>query len=138
MQAADRFMTMKFLQPRRWDVVTFRHRRNLCEATGLPGEEIIIKDGAVWADGVRLNPPPSLGEIEYLSEIDGYFGTLSGTEKSPAHLREGEYFVLGDFSAFSADSRFWTRGASDTPRTRTGSIYWDVTHLLAPSRWRLR
>ena len=27
---------------------------------GLPGEEIVIRDGAVWADGAKLTPPEYL------------------------------------------------------------------------------
>jgi len=142
-QSADRFMTIKFLQPRRWDVVTFRVPSSPEEIyvkrlVGLPGEEIVIKDGAVWANGVRLVQPASMGEIEYLSEIEGYDGTLSGTEKSPARLREGEYFVLGDFSAFSVDSRFWSRGAPGhaayaVPESHLLGV---VTHIYwPPSRW---
>jgi signal peptidase I len=143
-QSADRFMTLKFLQPRRWDVVTFRvpsapDEIYVKRLVGMPGEEIVIKDGAVWANGVRLTPPASLGKMEYLSEIEGYDGTLAGTENRPARLREGEYFVLGDFSAFSFDSRFWSRGAPghaaySVPESHLLGV---VTHVYwPPSRWR--
>jgi signal peptidase I len=115
--SADRFMVTKFLRPRRWDLAVFQYPENPADLyvkrlIGLPGEKIHIQDGAVWVDGKRLTPPDSLQGIEYLSEFPNLFAPeLWGTLDRPAVLGENEYFVLGDFSVQSMDSRFWKQGA---------------------------
>lgn len=58
---------------------------------GLPGDRIVIEDGAVWVNDERLDEPYVLGP-------DG--GTRLVAEVLPAH-----YFVLGDNRARSCDSR---------------------------------
>ena len=79
---------------------------------GLPGEKIHIDDGSVWIDGERQTPPQGMEGIEYLPEASYWYGRQPwGSLASPALLAEDEYFVLGDFSAQSADSRHWQRGA---------------------------
>lgn len=112
----DRIFVAKFLTPKRWDLVVFRVPENpsinyVKRLVGLPGEEIVIQDGAVWADGVRLTPPEALEKIEYLSEFpERKYAKLWGSADKPALLGKDEYFVLGDFSAASNDSRLWQRG----------------------------
>ncbi len=144
-QPADRFMTLKLLRPKRWDVITFRlpfapEQIYVKRLVGLPGEKIVIKDGGVWANDERLEPPAELKGLQYLSEIEEVDFTLSGTERRPAYLLGDEYFVLGDFSQHSADARFWTAGA---PGHHSYAVPEDhllgvVTHIYwPPSRWRI-
>lgn len=113
----DRFMVAKFLTPQRWDLVVFQYPEEpsltyVKRLVGFPGEKIHIQDGSVWVDGVRQSPPDSIDGIKYLSEMPEFFRSdLWGTETRPALLGDDEYFVLGDFSAQSKDSRLWERGA---------------------------
>lgn len=52
-------------------------------------------------------------DIEYLPESSDLLGTgFWGLKNRPALLGKDEYFVLGDFSVQSNDSRFWQQGAS--------------------------
>jgi signal peptidase I len=70
----DRVVVAKFMRPRRWDLVVFRKPQDpsilhVTRLVGLPGEEIHLDDGAVWANGSRLRPPESISKITYLSEL---------------------------------------------------------------------
>jgi signal peptidase I len=141
---ADRFLVAKFLKPQRWDIVAFRSPADpsvlyVKRLVGLPGEEIMIKDGQIWANGEMLKPPDSIRGIKYLSEITDRYGELWGSADHPAKLTEDEYFVLGDFSRQSEDSRTWKRGApGHNPFAVPEShLYGVVTHIYwPPNRWR--
>ena len=140
----DRFLIAKFLRPQRWDIVVFRYPADpsllyVKRLIGLPGEEIIIRDGQVWANGQMLAKPNSIHGIDYVSEIPKWHGELSGTPNRPAKLADNEYFVLGDFSPQSKDSRLWTQGApGQNPFAVPQShLYGVVTQIYwPPSRWR--
>jgi signal peptidase I len=143
----DRFLVAKFLEPRRWDMIVFRYPEDpttnfVKRLVGLPGEEVVIKDGSVWIDGEKLVPPEELRGIEYVSQFDEPFMAdlrLSGTRENPAKLGPGEYFVLGDFSKRSKDSRLWLEGAPGHPpyAVPTSHIIGVVTQIYwPPSRWR--
>lgn len=143
--SGDRFLVSKFLEPRRWDIVAFRYPGQpstlyAMRLVGLPGETIRIHDGSVWADGERLTPPESLRGIEYLSELPNFPMELWGSPENPATLAENEYFVLGDFSARSFDSRTWIRGAPGYHPYAVPEAYivGVVTHTFwPPRRWRI-
>jgi signal peptidase I len=140
----DRFMVAKFLRPQRWDLAVFRVPHNpgtqYCKrVVGLPGESVFIEDGAVWIDGKKLQPPESLKGLQYVTEVEDWMPEMWGTRDAPAILGEDDYFVLGDFSENSNDSRFWQEGATGHPpyavpadhmRGVASHIYWP------PSRWR--
>jgi signal peptidase I len=79
---------------------------NYCKRlVGFPGEEIEIKDDAVWINGNKLTPPDRIRNIQYESQPIASSAGMWGGSRGPAKLAEGEYFVLGDFSASAFDSR---------------------------------
>ena len=142
--SADRFLVAKFLRPQRWDLVMFRYPEDpsvlyVKRLVGLPGEEITIKDGQIWANGEMLTPPDSIRGIKYISEVTDRYRELWGSPDHPAKLADDEYFVLGDFSRESKDSRWWKRGAPGhnpfaVPESHLSGV---VTHIYwPPSRWR--
>jgi signal peptidase I len=144
--SGDRFMVAKFLTPRRWDLVVFQYPEEpttlyVKRLVGLPGEKVHIQDGSVWVDGVRQTPPIFLRGIEYLSDLPDWFGPdLWGSINRPALLGNDEYFVLGDFSAQSKDSRLWEQGVPGhnpfaVPESHLKGV---VTHTYwPPHRWRI-
>jgi signal peptidase I len=144
--SSDRLLAAKFLSPQRWDLIVFRLPNDpstvyVKRLVGLPGEKIHIEDGFVWADGKRQTPPPSLPGIEYLVEFPEAPGQeFWGSPKRPALLEKDEYFVLGDFSAQSMDSRMWEEGAPGhnpfaVPQSHLCGV---VTHTYwPPHRWRI-
>ena len=140
----DRTIAAKFLRPRRWDIVVFRNPADpgeiYCQRlVGLPGEEIEIRDGSVWANGNRLTPPDSIREIRYVSKVRGAPSGVWGAPGRPAKLAADEYFVLGDFSENAHDSRWWSRGAPGhnpyaVPESHMLGV---LTHIIwPPHRWR--
>lgn len=137
----DRFLAAKFLKPKRWDLITFRWPEDpsifyIKRLIGLPGETIVIRDGAVYANDKKLEPPPELQGIKYYSAELQHFGggQLAGTESKPAQLGPEEYFVLGDFTAAAADSRYWQKGAPGHPpyAVPADHITGVVTHIFWP------
>ena len=92
----------RFRKPKRWEVVTFR--RNDGEyiskrIVGLPGETLLLhRNGNLEINGKLIQRPPYLEDRVYLA-----FGNMA--DQKPFDC-EGGYYVLGDDSKDSDDSRF--------------------------------
>lgn len=135
----DHFLVAKFLPPRRWDMIVFRYPEQptmiyVSRLVGFPGEVIEIKDGAVWADGKPLALPDSMREIKYSDKLPELDRTLWGSRERPAQLGKDEYFVLGDFTTQSSDSRLWELGDHQhhpfaVPKSHIRGV---VTHTYLP------
>ncbi len=137
---ADLVMSALFLAPKRWDLVTYappdRSSKEqvifVGRVVGLPGETVVVKDGAVFINGQKQPPPPEIAGIEYLSEIvEGYPAATFVDRESPDQLGQDEFCVLGDFSKNSLDSRYF----GPVPRKKINGVvtvcYWP------PNRWRI-
>jgi len=74
---------------------------------GLPGEEIVIRDGVVFVDGIVLDEPYVRGETWVSSFEDVVLSADGGGFVYT--VPEGEYFVLGDNREASIDSRNFVR-----------------------------
>ena len=139
----DRILACKFLAPRRWDIIVFRYPEDpsvnyVKRLVGLPGEKLEIRDGAVWINGERLEPPESIRGIHYSPTMYSHGQEISGPGSVPVELGPDEYFVLGDFVDESSDSRLWQNGAPGHPPYAVPAshivgvvinIYWP------PGRW---
>ena len=90
-----------FRKPKRWEVVRFRDQQGFLIAkrvVGLPGETISLKNFEIFIDGNKIDVPEDLSFLKYYS-----FGNL--VQQQEYDCGE-EYYVLGDDSKDSADSRF--------------------------------
>jgi signal peptidase I len=118
LEPGDRFLVDHTLAPRRWDIITFRTPEGGDiwgqRLVGLPGETVEIKDGKVHINGAPFDPPAGVPIIHYQSHPPypaAHRGPLNGCEGNPITLGPGECFVLGDNTAASLDSRYFTTPA---------------------------
>jgi len=143
---SDKIIVARFLTPRRWDLVVFKNPgqeslRQVMRVVGLPGETIRIEDGSVWVNGTRQNPPEAIRDIQYVDTMPGLDEKDAwGSPNRPAVLGVGEYYVLGDFTSSSMDSRFWDQlypnlNSNAVPESNLKGV---VTHTYWPvKRWRI-
>jgi signal peptidase I len=118
--------------PRRGDLVVFftRGLPSLPEdgilvkrIIGLPGERVEFRDGAVFAGGRRLTARDGLAPIRYHSAGGG---PKAQPSESGSYAGDTDgYFVVGDNSANSLDSRRW----GCVPRK---NVYGKVTGIYYP------
>jgi len=132
-----------FTPPRRGDIVVFatssisgitrppesyREVYYLKRVAGLPGERIEIKDGAVWANGRKLGAADGLPPVYYVNLP----GALLLNEGGGYTLGPKEYFVLGDNSEHSSDSRFWGPVPAAAIYGQVARIYYPFSRIGTP------
>ena len=109
-------------KPKRGEIIAFRPNGNenahycLKREVGLPGETVQIKDGKIYIDGKVQK------KNVYTSDLD-----FAGIAEKKLTLGETEYFVLGDNSAGSDDSRLADIG--NVKREDIGGKVWFVTNI---------
>ncbi|MBN1911671.1 MAG: signal peptidase I [Pirellulales bacterium] len=105
-ESGDRVLSERvsfwFREPRRWEVITIRRPdgvRIMKRVVGLPGERIqMLRKGRILIDGAEISPPPEMDFLDYFP-----FGNLVADQT--VDCGDG-YYVLGDYSRDSDDSRF--------------------------------
>jgi signal peptidase I len=135
-----RIICNKWLQPKRGDTIVYIFQRGLDprdkvmyvkRLVGLPGEKIDIKEGAVSINGIRWDPPADLAGIEYHPLAAGFPPANIEPQERSWQLGPDEFFVLGDFTTNSSDSR----ESGPVPRANlvgvATMVYWP------PSAWRI-
>jgi len=100
-------VSYRFKAPQRGDIIVFKYPLDkkkdfVKRLAGLPNEEIEIREGSLRVNGEEIAEAP-FSDHYYYNVTDGKFGQEGQSFKIP----EGQYFVLGDNSAHSSDSRSW-------------------------------
>ncbi len=96
----------RFEKPQRGDIVVFKYpvdpkKDFIKRLVAFSGEEVEIRDGRIYVDGKMLDDPASFGKFYYYNH-DPY-----GGPGDKIRVPEDSYYMLGDNSANSTDSRFW-------------------------------
>ncbi len=135
---ADR-VSYRFSKPKRGDLVVFRTTGLLSIANagdktlflervvGLPGEQIEINGGRVYANGKLLGQRDGIPPITYTAPM-----FKAPTESSSFTVPEESYFVLGDNSPHSYDSRYWGSVPQKNILGRAVRTYYPVSRIGTP------
>ncbi|HOX54430.1 MAG: signal peptidase I [Candidatus Omnitrophica bacterium] len=117
----------KFRDPKRLDVVVFiypedKKRDFIKRLIAKGGETVELKNGEIFVDGKKLDDS-LVRKIYYYNRGD--FGEEGKTIKVP----ENSYFVLGDNSVSSRDSRYWGFVDKNLVLGNAILIYWPLNRI---------
>ncbi len=112
----------RFRDIQRGDVIVFwypkdRSKSFIKRVLGIPGDDIEIRNGAVFVNGVRVNEPylkPEFRDNKTFQKVS---------------VPGGQYFVLGDHRNASNDSRSWGFVAKTLIYGKAVFSYWPFTHM---------
>jgi signal peptidase I len=115
-----------FRDPRRWEVVSFQHKngmRIVKRVVGLEDEKISLSYEEKWVliNGAPVERPERLDFLEYYS-----YGNL---RKGKSVTCDGGYFVFGDFSRDSHDSRFDGVLSPERITGRAWMVVWPLSRV---------
>ena len=122
-ESGDRVVVEKitgwFRSPKRWEVYTLYDAEGTLVAKriiGLPGEKVSLKGNQIYVDGEEIPRPARLESLKYYA-----YGNLAGGREVDCGQA---YFVMGDDSKDSFDSRFLGPVAPGQLRGRVWRIVW--------------
>ncbi len=127
----DRILVNKFLyrfkEPERGDVVVFKYpedpkRDFIKRLVGKGNEKISLQEGRLLINGEKVTEG-AFGERYYYNQ------GLYGQEKEPVQIPPGHFYVLGDNSASSRDSRFWGFVPRRQIVGKAFLVYWPLTRI---------
>ncbi len=141
----DRIIGEKYIywfhQPQRGDIVVFKtkgiseDKRQLYSIpadefyikriAGVPGDVISIQKGHLYNRGQIVSQPPALAKLEFPSRPFGSQIYLTDATDQFA-VPDGVYFVIGDNTTNSLDSRYWATIPGKYIIGRVSKIYWPL------------
>jgi len=126
----DRFFVKKYAYsnslPERGDIVAFKKNKApkkvfVKRIIGLPNEALEIKNNKIYIDGKILQTPTKRYQNKYYNA--GEFGK----EGESIYIPSGEYYVMGDNSQISRDSRYFGTISRDQILGKAYKIYWPIS-----------
>ncbi|MBI4372975.1 MAG: signal peptidase I [Candidatus Omnitrophica bacterium] len=101
-------ITYRFRPPKRGEIIVFKYPLDskkdfVKRLIAFSGEEVEIRDGSIFVNGNRLDEPAQISSHYYYNRSDWAYAKEGQKIKVPP----GAFFVLGDNSAHSSDSRNW-------------------------------
>ena len=128
----DRILVNKFIykfkEPERGDIIVFvspedKKKDFIKRLVGLPGEEVEIAHGSILINDKVVQADSVMRERYYYNA-----GSFGQEDKSIA-IPESAYYVLGDNSISSRDSRYWGFLPKKYLIGKAFLIYWPPTRI---------
>ena len=115
------------MNAKRGDVIIFKSPLDgkkdfIKRLIGLPNETVEIKNGFIFIDGKRIDDP--LIRKQYYTNYGDY-----GKIDQKIIVPEDCYFVLGDNSENSRDSRYWGFLEKKKLRGKALLVYWPLNKM---------
>jgi signal peptidase I len=130
----DRILVNKFIyrftKPKRGDIIVFKYPEDkkkdfIKRLVATNGEAVRIVDGDIWVDDVLVEDPKKIKQIYYYNKPDAPYGADGSIVRVP----DDGYFVLGDNSASSRDSRYWGFVPKSYLVGKAFIIYWPLNRI---------
>lgn len=114
-------------QPKRGDIIVFISPETpkkdfVKRLIAIGGQTVEIRDGKIYVDGIVADEPP-IRSVYYYNEGD------YGAEGQVIDVPKDNYFVLGDNSSSSRDSRYWGFVPKKNLLGRVALIYWPLHRM---------
>lgn len=128
----DRILVNKFIyrfkEPQTGNVIVFRYpedlKKDFVKRLIAKGNETVeIREGNIYINDKLVNEPHTIREIYYYNRGD--FGAIGQKIK----VAPDSYYVLGDNSASSRDSRYWGFVPKKNLLGRAFLIYWPINRI---------
>ncbi len=123
-------LTFRARRPRRGDVVVFKTdgiselpsgQIFVRRVVGEPGEQVRISAGRLYVNNESVTLSNAAGEIRYAQHA---FARYLTSDADTFTVTANSYFLLGDNSANSMDSRFWGSVPAGNILGMASLIYW--------------